>query len=149
MTDTIRFDVVGLPAAQGSRLPIRAKSGRIVGHRETSKNHAPWRTAVAHAAKAAADQLLAPLDGPLMLHVDFRFAMPKARPKRIRERGWNLKTSAPDIDKLLRALGDGLTAGGLITDDARIVTVTAAKYEVVGWTGATVRIEPALWEPAP
>lgn len=35
---------------------------------------------------------------------------------------------------------NGLEAGGLIANDARLWTITARKIEVVGWTGAIVRI---------
>lgn len=42
-------------------------------------------------------------------------------------------------------IGDSLKAGGLITDDARIVAIIATKLEVVGWTGATIE----LWRAEP
>ena len=66
--------------------------------------------------------------------------MPKSRPKKVRERGYAPKTTAPDLDKLVRAVCDALQAGGLITSDARIATLTARKREVVGWTGATITL---------
>jgi Holliday junction resolvase RusA-like endonuclease len=47
----------------------------------------------------------------------------------------------PDVDKLVRAVGDGLTQGGAIADDARIVDLHAYKrYSVDGWTGVHVTI---------
>lgn len=135
----ITFEIVGLPAAQGSKRHV----GRGVMV-EMSKRLPAWRDSVTAAARDIADRLDGPLDGPLALTVEFRFPMPTSRRKAVREAGRNPKTSAPDLDKCLRALGDGLEAGGLIRSDALIHRVTASKVEVVGWTGATVTITPAV-----
>ena len=129
----ITFDVVGQPAAQGSKRHVGG--GRMV---ETAAGHAPWRAAVAAAARTHAPDT--PLDGPITLIVVFRFTMPKSRPRAVRDAGTAPKTTAPDLDKLVRAVGDGLQAGGLIADDARIAEVRASKVEVIGWTGATITV---------
>jgi crossover junction endodeoxyribonuclease RusA len=133
----LAFDIFGNPAAQGSKRHVGG--GRMV---ETAKGHAPWRSAVAAAAHAAAVDLglTEPLDGALAVDVTFRFPMPASRSKRIREIGQHPKTTAPDLDKLARALLDGLQAGGLIVDDARVCVLRARKVEVVGWTGASVEV---------
>lgn len=136
----IEFEILGLPTPQGSktRMPNGAMiEGRSKGQRE---RHRSWRDSVATAARDIADTLDGPLDGALTLEVEFRFPMPKSRKKAVREAGFCPKTSAPDLDKCLRALGDGMEAGGLIRSDALIATVTAVKLEVVGWTGAVVKI---------
>lgn len=137
------FEVVGTPAPQGSktRMPNGAMlDGRSKGARE---GHANWRSAVAEGARTAASNFYGPLGGPLSLQVVFRFAMPKSRTKAIRESGLCPKTSAPDLDKLIRSTGDALKEGGLIVDDALFVWVTASKVEVVGWTGAQITVEQA------
>lgn len=139
----VSFEVVGLPSPQGSktRMPNGAMlDGRSAGARE---RHKSWRTTVAEVARDVAghDDVDAPFDGPLTLVVEFRFPMPKSRRAADRARGWCPKVSSPDLDKLVRALGDGLQAGGLVTDDARFTTIEATKVEVVGWTGADVTIE--------
>jgi len=131
------FEVIGLPAAQGSKRHVG--NGVMV---EMAKGHKPWRAAVAAAARDVAPA--EPITGPLILEVDFRFAMPKSRPAAVRHRGWGPKTTAPDLDKLVRSVGDALTAGGLIRDDALICMVAASKTEVDGWTGATIRLR--RWE---
>ncbi len=134
MSDLLaEFEVIGLPAAQGSKRHVG--NGVMV---EMAKGHKPWRAAVAAAARDAAPG--APLTGPLILEVDFRFAMPKSRPSAVRSAGWGPKTTAPDLDKLVRAVGDALIEGGLIHDDALICAVAASKSEVIGWTGATIRL---------
>ena len=95
---------------------------------------------MAEAAAEAATLFPAPLDCPLWLIVTFRFPMPSSRSKALRLLGKAPKGTTPDLDKLLRSLGDGLAAGGLIANDSRIARVWADKIEVVGWTGASVWI---------
>jgi len=129
------FDVVGTPGAQGSKRHV----GRGVMV-ESSKKVAPWREAVANAARTAHHG--PPLDGPLHLTVTFRFPATSSWRAADRARGWRWKDRTPDLDKLLRSTGDALTTSGLIADDARIVAVYAFKIEVTGWTGATIEIRP-------
>ena len=70
--------------------------------------------------------------------------MPKSRPASARQAGSLWKVSTPDLDKLVRALGDGLVRGGLLPDDDRICWITARKVEVHNsWTGASVTIDDA------
>jgi Holliday junction resolvase RusA-like endonuclease len=75
-----------------------------------------------------------PMDGAL--EVELWFYLP--RPSSVfRE----YPSVMPDTDKLVRAVGDGLTNGGAIADDARIVDLHAYKrYSVDGWTGVHVTI---------
>ena len=49
----------------------------------------------------------------------------------------------PDLDKLCRALLDGLTAGGAFTDDAQVVHLNAAKFWAADGTppGAMIEVE--------
>lgn len=143
-TTAVTFDILGLPAPQGdkSAVMVGGKARLIEGRRGSGRErHRDWRSAVAEAARTAAETH-GQLDGALRLSVTFRFPMPASRPKRVQELGEAPKISAPDLDKLLRALGDGLTAGGLIRDDARIASLGEVdKVEVIGWTGAVVQIE--------
>lgn len=103
------FRVDGIPVPQGS------KKGFVVGRRavlvdDNKDKLKPWRAKVA----AAAD-LGETFTGPVI--VAAVFYMP--RPKTVRRL---LPSVKPDLDKLARALGDGMTDGGLITDDALIVS---------------------------
>lgn len=132
----IEFEVLGLPAPQGSK---RHVGGGVMV--ESSKAVKPWRQAVAHAARDVADTLGAPLDGPLTLDVTFRLPMPKARRKAVRLAGQGPSVTRPDLSKLVRSTEDALTDSGLIRDDARIWSFSAHKLEVIGWTGAIIRIE--------
>ena len=129
----LRFEVIGLPGAQGSK--------RHVGHGvmvESSKKVAPWREAVANAARRA--HTGPALDGPLSLEVVFRLPATSSWKAADRTRGWRWKDRTPDLDKLLRSTGDALTQAGVIADDARLVNITARKIETAGWTGAQIAV---------
>lgn len=136
MNTLAAFEILGLPAPQGSK--TRMPNGAMVEGGSTTGRvkHKSWRAAVAEAARDLADD--EPYDGALSLSVTFRLPMPASRPRAIRDAGHGHKTTKPDLDKLLRTLCDGMTAGGLIRDDARICHIDAAKIEVVGWVGAEV-----------
>ena len=130
-----QFTVLGLPQPQGSKRLVRP------GVMIESADVRPWRQAVAHEARRAAAVLEdAPLDRPLCLAVQFRFAVPKVRRKAAVAAGGLWKVTAPDTDKLARAVGDALTDSGLIVDDSRLALVLASKVEVEGWTGATITL---------
>lgn len=144
----VTFCVIGTPAPQGSKTAFvaQSKSGKpraIVteGKGAGAGAHARWRTDVSLAAAAEAIELGRALDGPLGLDVQFRFRMPTSRPKSVRTIGTCLKMSAPDLDKLVRAIGDALQAGGLIADDARVCDMRATKVEVADqWTGVRIQL---------
>lgn len=132
----VEFEVVGSPAAQGSKRHVG--NGVMV---ETSKALKPWRQAVADAGRdVAAD--VGQYDEPLHLEVCFRFPMPKSRRAAVRQLGIASKTTAPDLDKLIRSTGDALTTSGLIRDDSIICSIHASKLEVIGWSGAIIRLIP-------
>lgn len=145
MTALVEFEVLGVPAPQGSKtaITIGGKARLIEGGSDTGRTkHKAWRTAVAEAARdvAADHDQAAPFDGPLYLSIEFRFPMPKSRPARARAAGRWPHTVKPDLDKVLRATADGLTTGGLITDDARICAIECEAWEVVSWTGAVITV---------
>jgi Holliday junction resolvase RusA-like endonuclease len=136
----VAFTVHGTPAAQGSKTVAHHEGRSWV--REDNRALQPWRNAIAFEATAAMDGR-APLAGPCRLEATFVFARPKSHYRTGRRAG-ELKPTAPtvcatrpDLDKLLRALGDALT-GIVLVDDARIVDVTAAKH--YGSPGAHITV---------
>lgn len=135
---SITFQVYGVPAPQGSKIAFRV--GQHARMKEASgAKHAIWRDAVAIAAhRAVGDH---PLEGPLHVTMRFRFPMPKSRTKTQRERGYLMKTTAPDLDKLARCVNDGLMAAGAIRDDAQITALYAFKHETTEWTGVEVVLQ--------
>lgn len=123
----IRFFVPGHPAPKGSR----------TGHggvRDANPRTKQWVEDVATIAMQARNR--AP-DMPY--RIDREYVMP--RPNKPTH-GW---PSTLDIDKLDRALFDGLTKGGVIADDRHIITGTHWKrYAEPGEeTGVHVRIQTA------
>lgn len=138
MNDLVTFEILGVPSPQGSK--TRMPNGAVIEGSSTSgrAKQKSWRAAVVEAARDCADTT--PHDGPLQLTVEFRMPMPASRSKTIRTAGIWPCSVKPDIDKVIRGLLDGLTAGGLIRDDARIFAIEATKFEVIGWTGATVTL---------
>lgn len=125
MTDfhwPVRITVPGIPQPQGSKTKTRwgglrdANSERLV----------PWRNAVVIAVVQALGPHWQPLDEPLSVSLTFTMPKPVSAPKR--RRSWPAKK--PDLDKLIRAVFDGATDGGLWRDDALVVTLHAAKRYV-------------------
>jgi Holliday junction resolvase RusA-like endonuclease len=104
--------------------PIPQGSVNIYGHRIVSVKPElrRWRDTIRAALLARHPG--EPLDGPITLSLAFRLEPPQ-RPR------WPLPAVKPDLDKLTRAVFDSLsttkTQRGVITDDARIVELTAAK----------------------
>jgi Holliday junction resolvase RusA-like endonuclease len=139
-----RFFVDGVPQPQGSKTCF-CTGGRAVvveGRRGPArKAFKAWRAAV----KAEASQH-DPVVGAVRVFLGFRFARP---PSHLKKRGGLRKgaplfpQSRPDLDKLQRAVLDGLTDGGLIEDDSRVVFITARKeYLQLGTrTGVYVMVD--------
>lgn len=122
----VKFEVEGLPAPQGSKRHVG--NGRFI---EASKNLPAWRSQIEKTCLELFDQ---PLDGALEIELWFYLPKPSSVSR-------VYPTVMPDLDKLVRAVGDGLTKGGAITDDSRIVDLHAYKrYSVDGWTGVCVQI---------
>lgn len=141
--------VQGVPAPQGSKTAYggtRANGTRYTNVVESGKKKLePWRAAV---TAVAAGRGGAPPKTDV--HVEMVFYLP--RPRGHYGTGRNagrLKPSAPtycatkpDVDKLLRAVFDGLTDSGLLHDDAQVVSCYAVKKyaELGGGPGASVTV---------
>jgi Holliday junction resolvase RusA-like endonuclease len=129
----VSFSVTGDPASQGSHAIMR---GRIV--QVNSSKHKAWRKAIAQSATEALPNDWTPIDDPCELVVNFYMPKPKSvtRP---------LPSVSPDLDKLIRAVGDSLTDSGVVTDDSRIVRISARKLYAEGIEpGATISVKSLL-----
>lgn len=119
MSAFMQFSVFGKPEPQGSSRAF-VHNGRAV---VTSSNPhlRDWRNLIASAAR---DEMkgLPPLD--TAVSVDAVFYLP--RPKSVKRESPTVK---PDLDKLTRALLDGLTSI-VYRDDAQVVAVSAQKAYV-------------------
>ena len=125
----VSLSVVGNPASQGSHAIMQ---GRIV--QVNSKKHKAWRNAITQTALATLPADWEPIDEPCELIVNFYMPKP-ASVKR------SLPTVSPDLDKLIRAVGDSLTDSGVVVDDSRIVRISARKLYAIGIEpGATIEV---------
>jgi crossover junction endodeoxyribonuclease RusA len=126
----LTIDVSGEPASQGSHSVI---NGRIV--QVNSSKHKKWRNAVVFAALDLIADDWTPIDEPVELTVIFYLPRPKSVLTR------SFPAVMPDLDKLIRAVGDSLTDAGIIRDDSRIITITARKlYADDRGPGAVIRV---------
>jgi Holliday junction resolvase RusA-like endonuclease len=126
----VSLSVVGDPASQGSHAIMQ---GRIV--QVNSKKHKAWRNAITQTALATLPADWEPIDEPCELIVNFYMPKP-ASVKR------SLPTVSPDLDKLIRAVGDSLTDSGVVVDDSRIVRISARKLYAIGIEpGATIEVK--------
>jgi crossover junction endodeoxyribonuclease RusA len=116
---SLEFDVVGVPRPQGSKSGF-VRGGRVVMV-EASKGLPLWRDLVVSAAKQRIEQTEFQLiDGPCILEAHFFLERPKSV-TRLHPH------TMPDLDKLLRAIGDALTIAGVFADDSRIIEINASK----------------------
>lgn len=106
--ERVSFTVDGVPVPQGSATAFPVK-GRCVVTATNNKKLKPWRNEIAKSADVG-------LSFGVAVRVTATFWLP--RPKTVKRR---FPTTVPDLDKLMRALGDGMKDGGLIVDDSLIV----------------------------
>jgi Holliday junction resolvase RusA-like endonuclease len=126
----VSFSITGDPASQGSHAIMQ---GRIV--QVNSKKHKAWRTAIVNEVIATLPPDWEPIDGPCELIVNFYLSKP-ASVKR------SSPSVAPDLDKLVRSVGDALAIAGVYTDDSRITRISARKLYAQGIEpGATITVQ--------
>jgi crossover junction endodeoxyribonuclease RusA len=116
----VRIEVNGIPAPQGSKRHVGG--GRMV---ESSRALGPWREAVRAETQRVLEQLPEPdgfLEGPVLVDICFWLPRPKSLPKKV-----ELPVKRPDLDKLVRAVLDGLVSGGAMADDSQVVSLIATK----------------------
>ena len=126
----VSLSVTGDPASQGSHAIM---NGRIV--QVNSSKHKAWRKAIVQQAIATLPDDWQPIDEPCELIVNFYLPKPKTVNRQ-------LPSVSPDLDKLIRAVGDSLTDSGVVTDDSRIVRISARKLYAEGiQPGATILVK--------
>lgn len=135
MSGSVKIFVRGLPAPQGSaRAFVRGGRAFVAtdGNRLTSPLGA-WRAAVRNEAqRAMAGRPV--FQAPTNIRVAFGLPRPRSLPARVT---W--PDVKPDIDKLARAVLDGLT-GVVIADDARVVVLELWKFYDDDRPGATITV---------
>jgi Holliday junction resolvase RusA-like endonuclease len=125
----IRLQFHGEPAPQGSK-----QVSRWGGLREVSKKIQPWRASIQYAS--AAQYKGDPIAEPVAL--DVTFVLPRGKShygtgrnaEKLKGSAPRHHTKTPDLDKLCRALCDGLTVkcgGNVLIDDSCVVELKSAK----------------------
>jgi len=121
--------VPGRPVPQGSKRPIRTKSGRMIVLDSSGERLTSWRDWLAHSVLAVLPPPWSPCARAIRVQADFDMERPKAH---YRHNG-AVKPSAPaahcqrpDIDKLSRALLDALT-GIVWLDDSQVDALIVRK----------------------
>lgn len=129
------FFVEGLPAPQGSKIPI-TRAGKTVLI-EASKGFLPWRNAVKRAAMQERNRNFTFFEQAIT--VTMVFVMPKPPNTKYKDH----PAGKPDLDKLVRNTCDGLVQGNLLKDDQFIVHLDATKRWAIDGepTGCWVRID--------
>ena len=127
----IQLTVVGRPTPQGSK---RVFNGRLV--EAQSANLKKWRKAIADACQPFYRENIHL--GPVRLEVDFFLE----RPKTVKQSKRPLPIVPPDLDKLVRGVGDGIGQSEMIWgDDSQVVELVARKfYADEREQGADIRI---------
>ena len=134
----IEIIVRGIPAPQGSKRHVGG--GRMI---ESSKAVGPWREAVRGETQRVASE---PVAGPVAVRISFMLPRPDGH-WRTGRNAHLLRAGAPvhpagtpDLDKLCRAVLDGLTEGGCWKDDGQVVSLVASKIYAPGSPGCEIRI---------
>lgn len=122
--------VPGRPRPQGSHRIVVGPNGRARVIDSAGRALADWRETVALAVRAKARSRFI---GPV--HVAAIFYLPK--PKRSAP---PFPATRPDLDKLTRALLDGLTASGAVADDGQVVDIAVSKRWAEREPGCYLRI---------
>lgn len=117
----VRVRIEGLPAPQGSKSAKGRRANGSVILVESSKKLKPWRALVKAAAASAVGWV--PGDVPAIargraVRMEGWVVMPRPASVPMRHRRYPVTT--PDLDKILRSIGDGLT-GIVYHDDNQVV----------------------------
>lgn len=132
----VEFRVMGEPVPQGSTRAFITKSGRpIITH--SNRNVKEWRQRIATEAQAKRPPQWH-MGSAILINIDFFMPRPKSLPKKVEK-----DIKRPDLDKLIRAVLDGLT-GIYYDDDSQVIGIFASK-EYAGKNvapGVQIRILP-------
>lgn len=105
------FRVEGKPIPQGS---MKVINGRVLHAQGSALVY--WRTAIAMECQKV---LKTPYTGAVEVRMDFLLEKPKSVNR-------TYPAKYPDLDKLIRAVLDGITGSGVV-DDGQVVNIRASK----------------------
>lgn len=137
--ESVSFHVYGLPKPKGSTTRMPNGATLPAGTANSRKAFNEWRTDIKSAAVAAMDGEPASTR-PIRLMCEFQLPYPTSSIRKY-QMGWLPHTKKPDVDKLMRALLDGLT-GIVWVDDSQVCYSMVNKvYAWDGKPGAEVIID--------
>lgn len=138
------FEVRGIPVPQGTARAFVA-GGRARIATDSNRTNSPigaWRAAI----RTEGQRVMGnhpPASGPVSVSVTFWMPRPKSHFGRhgLKEAAPDNHTNKPDLDKLLRAVLDGLT-GVVIGDDSQVSAIESGKVynEITGCMVHVVRL---------
>lgn len=129
----MKIRIYGNPAPQGSKTAI-VRNGRAIMF-ESNKRLPEWRdTVLMGSTIARAEHGGLTILGPVTVTMTFHMPRPKSTSRRY-------PNSAPDLDKLIRAVGDALQESEVLANDGQIVTLVAHKVYAENETYSGVEIE--------
>ena len=133
----MKIRVYGYPAPQGSKTAI-VRNGRAIMF-EANKRLPEWRETCLMACSSAAKEHATPILGPVQVELTFIMPRPKSTLRKY-------PNTAPDLDKLIRGVGDSLQISEVLANDGQIVTILAHKIyaDVPGDCGVEIEILPKL-----
>ncbi len=121
----MKFRVEGKPVPQGS---MKVINGHVLHAQGSALIY--WRSAIAIECKKV-------IPVPLTGAVEVRMAFELEKPKSVNR---TYPAKYPDLDKLIRAVLDGITGSGVV-DDGQVINIVASKR--YGRPSVTVEIVPA------
>lgn len=130
---TLQFSVPGEPKPQGSKRGFVTKHGKVALVEQAGKPLKEWRNTIAtFATRARIEHGWEPYtQGPIGVSLVFAMRKP-IRPR------FPTPAFRPDIDKLTRAVLDGLTDAHVWQDDGQVVSLRVEK--IYGQPGVNIRL---------
>lgn len=120
MAEVLNVFVPGVAAPQGSKRSVRHRStGRVVVFDDNAASLKAWRQTIAWEARRAATSG-EPLDGPAAVFLAFYLPRGATVTR-------DLPSVRPDLDKLTRAVFDGLSDARVWVDDGRATDLVVRK----------------------
>ena len=147
----LHLTVIGTPVPQGSKVANRYGHGVRDAN---DKKLRPWRAEVAGwIEQAMRDQGWTTLDAPAEVTITFLHQRPSyhfgtgRNAGQLKPNAPSWKATAPDIDKLTRAILDALTTSRAIRDDGRVARLVVEDRYADGPTGAEITVRPLVAAP--
>lgn len=144
MNEPVVFTIYGKPAQQGSKSAFM-QNGKIRMIEQNDSRKREWRQSVVCAGQEAMngrDRIV----GPVRLEVTFFFRRPKShygsgkKSTTLKSSSPKYHSQTPDLDKLVRNIGDSLT-GVVVFDDSQVCILVARRSWTEDSERAEVRVE--------